>query len=49
MNTFQAKINIDLALEGAKQTGIKLTGIDAKAFQNKSPKLILATLWAIIK
>ena len=49
MNTFQAKINIDLALEGAKKIGIKLPGIDAQAFQNKTPKLILAALWGIIK
>ena len=49
MNTYQAKINIDLALNGAKQIGIKLPGIDAQAFQNKIPKLILATLWGLIK
>ena len=49
LNTFEAKINIDLALEGAAKAGVKLTNIDARVFQNKQISLILATLWGIIK
>ena len=49
LNTFQAKINIDLALEGAAKAGVKLTNIDARVFQNKQISLILASLWGIIK
>lgn len=49
INTFQARINIDVSLNAAKSLGIKLPGISSENFLNHDSKGILITLWAIIK
>ena len=49
MNVFQAKINLDMALAAAKKLGIKVPGVDSTTFTNKTQKLILACLLAIIR
>ena len=41
-------MNLDLALEGCKKI-IKVVGIDAQTFLDKTPHLILGILWQLVR
>lgn len=45
MNVYMVKENLNLALNAAKGLGMRLPGINAQAFIEKKPHLILAVLW----
>ena len=47
-NVFQIRANIDTALEACKKI-IKVVGIDAQTFLDKTPDLILGIMWQLLK
>ena len=47
-NVFQIRANIDLALESCKKI-IKVVGIDAQTFLDKTPDLILGIIWQLLR
>merc|ERR1711935_360066 len=49
MNIYQIKENLNMGIASCKGLGIKMVGIDSRDFIEKTPHLILATLWQLIK
>ena len=49
MNIYEAKINLDVALDGARKLGLIKSWIDSQAFLKKNQTLILGTLHDTIK
>ena len=45
MNVYQIKENLNMGIAACKGLGIKMVGIDSRDFIEKTPHLILATLW----
>jgi len=49
MNIYQIKENLNMGIASCKGLGIKMVGIGSRDFIEKTPHLILATLWQLIK
>ena len=49
MNIYQIKENLNMGIASCKGLGIKMVGIDSRDFIEKTPHLILATLWQLIR
>jgi len=49
MNIYQIKENLNMGIASCKGLGLKMVGIDSRDFIEKTPHLILATIWQLIK
>lgn len=49
LNIYQTKENLNLAINACKGIGLKLPGINAQAFIEKKPHIILAVLWQVMR
>lgn len=45
LNTYQIHGNLQMGISAAKGLGIRMIGIDAKDFLDKTPHLILGVIW----
>ena len=48
LDVFRVRNNLDLAFEGCKKV-IRVIGIDAQTFLDKTPHLMLAILWQLVR
>jgi len=49
MNVYEIRENLKLGISACKGLGMKMVGVDPKDFIDKTPHLILAVVWQVIR